>query len=328
MNVQAINSVSSLNFEGKSKKSQQKKSENNYPQMDSPASKSAAKSMRNLLTGLMILGASATGGSMMTSCAKAEAFAEAKSKIEVTVIGHDCKHDHTIIHDTIHHRDTIIETIIKPVNVKEYPVHLGDSLLAQGINIGIPLEGPKPGDDVVFVGSKAFNRYDMKLYETHVDSIGTNKRQLSLVTKITDLYDSENPQTSWMKTNITDVPGKGIKLDRYVCDNPTEPNDHEQYMWNYAGYEVRSNGGRGNKPGVNTVYDNTGSLVWKGEYTNKGCEAGSFMFGTLVYDENGNPYLDDEGNPETALYDFNQAKMWSDKIKWVEVPNPEFGKLD
>lgn len=406
MNVQAISSVSSPSFAGKAKKPENKKVENNRPQMDSPASKNSVNSMRSLIYGLMALGAAATGSSIVSSCAEAEAIANAQSSIEVTMVGHECKHGTTIIHDTIHHhhtdtivtppdtiyktdtivtppdtiyktdtivappdtiyktdtivtppdtiyktdtivtppdtiyvtdtiheRDTIvekvIETIIQPVNVKEYPIHLGDSLLAQGLNIGIPLDGPKPnGDDVIFVGSKAYNRYDAKLYETKVDSIGTNKRQLSLVTKVIDLYDSENPRVTWMKTNITDVPGKGIKLERFVSNDPIEPGDHDQWKWNYAGYEIRSNGGRGNKPGVNTVYDNAGNLVWKGEYTNKGCAAGAFMFGTLVYDENGNPYRDEDGNPETASYDFNQAQMWSDKIKLVEVPNPEFGKFN
>lgn len=324
MNVKAIDSVSSLNFEGKSRKSDKLKSENNYPQMDAPASHNAAKSMRNLLAGLMLVGAAAGTAPMMTSCADAEAFASSKS-IAVAVVGCDCKHGTTIIRDTIHHRDTIIQTIIKPVNVREYPYHLADSLIAQGLNIGIPLDGPKPNgnDDVVFVGSKAHNRYDNILYETHVDSVETNRRQLSLVTKMIDLYDPKNTKTTWMKTNVTDVPGKGIKLDRYICKREEEPGDHEQYLWEYAGYEIRSNGGRGNKKGTNTVYDNAGNMIWKGEYTNDGCQAGAFMFGTLVYDENGNPYYDEDGNPETAYYDFDQAQMWSDYVDFKDIIVPD-----
>lgn len=323
MQVNAINNVSSLRFEGKSKRNENKNNLD-YPQMDSPASKDSAKAMKNLVYGLMLLGAAAGGGSMMTGCAEAEATAKS---VSVVVVGHNCNHDHTVIHDTIHDTDTIIETIIKPVVVKEYPYALGDSLIAQGLNIGIPLDGPKPNsDDVAFVASKAFNRYDRKFYETQLDSVNTNREQLSLITKVVDLYDSKNPTTSWMKTLITDVPGKGIKFERYVSNSEKQPNPYE---WNYAGRsEIRSNGARGNKPGVNTVYDNAGNMIWKGEYKKGGEQLGQFLYGQIPVDENGNPYLDEDGKPEMVDYDFDQAKMWSERIQYKEIPNPDFYKLD
>lgn len=90
------------------------------------------------------------------------------------------------------------------------------------MNIGIPIDGPKPDgsgtDSVAYVGSKAHNRYDNKFYESMVDSIDTNKRQLGVVTKVVDMYDDKNPKTSYMKAVINDVPGKGIKITRYVAD--------------------------------------------------------------------------------------------------------------
>ena len=62
MNVKAIDNVSVLSFAGKAenKKNINRKPENtnDYPQQNSPASKNAAKSMRNLIYGLILLGIS------------------------------------------------------------------------------------------------------------------------------------------------------------------------------------------------------------------------------------------------------------------------------
>ena len=66
-------------------------------------------------------------------------------------------------------------------------------------NIGIPIDGPTPNgsgrDSVVYVGSKAHNRYDNVFYESMVDSVETNKRQLAVVTKVIDMYETDNPKT-------------------------------------------------------------------------------------------------------------------------------------
>lgn len=314
MQVQAINNVSSLNFEGLPKKSEEK-SQNNYPQMDSPASKASAKMMRNVIMGLALLGAAATG---TTSCtdSKSSSFAEAYSYAWGAGCNCGGVKDTTVIHDTI------INTVVEPIYLKEFPAAICDSLISQGLNIGVPLDGPAPNgnDDVVFLASKAFNRYDQKFYETQIDSVETNKNQLSLITKIVDFYDDpENPKTTYMKTNIRDVKGKGIQFNRYIKN----PNG----VWKFAYSEVRSNGARGNTPGENRIYDGDGNMIWKGTFS-KGQEAGTFQFGTLALDSDGNIYYDENGNPEIAHYNFDHAQMWSDEITYEKIPNPDFGKLD
>ncbi len=324
MNVNAVNGLSTLNFEGKIRKQEKKQNINkqdDYPQYTDPASKNSARAMKNLIYGLMLLGASAGAPTVLTSCeplVRAEAHAEAYAW--AYGIGGGCHNDTTIIHDTV------INTIIKPIYVREYPFHLADSLIRQGLNIDVPLDGPVPADennDVAFVASKAHNRYDDKFYETQVDSVGTNKERLALVTKVLDFYHAGNPKTSWIRTEVADVPGKGIKLTRYVSNSPRKP---EEWEWNYAGYEVRSNG-KNNSHNTKYIFDNNNKLIWKGEYK-KGETPGTFMYGTIVYDENGNPSIGEDGKPEVAYYDFDKAKMWSERVELEKIPNPDFGILD
>ena len=318
MNVKAISNVSLVNFQGKVNKKnfENKKSENELPQQTNPASKNAAKSMRNLIYGLMVLGAAAGASTMNTSCIKINegnpwAYAWAYA------IGNGCdcngKNDTTVIRDTIHDIDTVLVPEIIPVYVKEYPFHIADSLIRQGLNIGVELEGPVPSDennDVAFVASKAYNRYDAKYYETQIDTAGTNKERLALITKTLDFYeDPENPKTSWMRTEVVDVTGKGIKLSRYVSNSAVRP---ETWQWNYAGYEIRTNN-RDGKTNTKSIFDNNNNLIWQGEYR-RGENPGTFMYGTFVYDENGNPYYDENGEPQKAYYDFEQAKMWSEEV--------------
>lgn len=310
MDVKAINSV---NFTSRSNKTNNysQKPKKEMPQQNTLGSADYARSMRNLILGLMALGASAT----MTSCddywgAEASASASASASANAVVVGcGDHCHRDTV---TIVENDTIINTIIKPVIVREYPYHLGDSLIAQGRNIGIRLDGPTPDgtNDVVFVGSKAHNRYDHKFYETMVDSIGTNERELALVTKVVDLY-ADEPKTYHLKTIVTDVPGKGIKLTRYVANTAQAPANDEQYLWNYAGYEVRTNY-RDGRQNARSIFDNNNDLVYRGNFE-KGQEAGTFLYGSLIInEETGEPYRDEYGEPEFAQYDFDQAVMYSD----------------
>lgn len=317
MQVQAINNVSSLNFEGKAKKQQEKKNiENNYPQMDAPASKAQANMMRNVMMGLALLGAAATA-TMTTGCTEKKLFAESKSYAYAAGCNCGGVRDTTIIHDTI------ISTVVEPIYLKEFPAAICDSLISQGLNIGVPLDGPVPNgnDNVVFLASKAFNRYDQKFYETQIiDSIETNKNQLALKTRILDFYkDPKNPTETNMITKIRDVKGKGLQFNRYL------ENKDGSVKFLYS--EIRSNGARGNKPGENIVYDGNGNMIWKGTFS-KGQEAGTFQFGTLALDSDGNIYYDENGNPEIANYDFDHAQMWSDEIEMVEIPNPDFGKID
>ena len=208
MEVKAINGVNALNFEGKTQKQKKTKTLNNNYQPQ-PASHDGGKAMRNMMLGLMALGATA---GTLASCDKDDIFVEANSSASAsssasaTIIGGNCDHHDTITiikPDTIYDTDTIIHTIIKPIHVKDYPFHIADSLIAQGQNINIPIDGPVPDgsgkDSVVYVGSKAHNRYDNKFYESMVDSVGTNKRELAVVTKVLDLYDSKNPKTTYLK---------------------------------------------------------------------------------------------------------------------------------
>lgn len=338
MEVKAINSsLNALNFEGKNKTHYRKQNIHHYQEQQRPISKDSSKAMRNMMLGLMALGA--TSGTM-TSCEKDDIIAEANSSssasstaiANATIIGGGCDHHDTITiikpdtiylpGDTIYMPgDTIINTEIKPVYVKDYPFHIGDSLIAQGQNIGIPIDGPVPDgsglDSVVYVGSKAHNRYDNKFYESMVDSVGTNKRELAVVTKVVDLYDSKNPKTSYLKSVVTDVPGKGIKITRYVANTDKKPEDDEQYLWNYAGYEVRTNG-RDKKQNIRSIFDNNNNLIYRGNYE-RGTEPGSFLYGSLIInEETGEPYYDDNGKPEFAQYDFDQAVVYSDYAKRSE----------
>ncbi len=319
MEIKAINALS---FNGtnntKNVRNKQQKEFNN-PNKVYQTSPEAAKAMRNLIYGLMILGAA--GATSSCEDLEVSASASASSSASAIAIGNNCDHHDTITiikTDTIHDTDTIINTEIKPIYIKDYPFHLGDSLIAQGMNINIPIDGPIPNgtgrDSVVYVGSKAHNRYDNKYYESMVDSIGTNRRELAIVSKIVDLYDSKNPKTTYMKSVVTDVPGKGIKITRYVADTPKKPGDNEQYLWNYAGYEIRTNG-RDHKQNIRYIFDNQNNLLFRGNYE-KGQEAGTFMYGSLIFDpETGAPVYDEDGNLEFAKYNFDQAVVYSDYAK-------------
>lgn len=299
--------------------------ENDYPQMDAPMSKNTSKAMRDLTMGLMALGAVSQG---LTSCqAEASASASASSSATAVAIGGHCHHRDTVTiikPDTIHETDTVIHTIIKPINVKDYPYNIGDSLIAQGRNIGVPVDGPIPDgtNNAVYMGSKAHNRYDNKFYESMVDSIGTSSKSLAVVTKIVDMYDAKHPKTSYMKAIVTDVPGKGIKISRYVANTDKKP---EEYMWNYAGYEVRTNG-RNGKRNTRSIFDNQNNLIYRGDYE-KGENPGTFLYGSLIYDDaTGEPIYNDKGDPEFAQYDFDQAVIYSDYAKTYTHPGWDYGE--
>ena len=328
-----VKAISTPNFSGRiynKKENKKHQAPQDYPQISAPASQQSSKAMRDLMVGLMALGAATT---TLSSCEPdVTASASAADSSSAVAIGGGWHHKDTVTiikRDTINQTDTVIHTIIKPINVKEYPFNLGDSLIAQGKNIGVPIDGPQPNgsgkDNVVYLGSKAHNRYDNKFYESMIDSVGTNRRELSIVSKIVDMYDAENPKTSYMKTVVTDVPGRGIKLTRYVTNSETKPTDKEEYLWNYAGYEVRTNG-RDGRRNVRSIFDNNNKLVYKGDYE-KGENPGTFLYGALIYDENtGDVIKDDSGEPEFAQYDFDQAVIYSDYAKTFYVPGWNYGE--
>ena len=324
MNVKAINGLSVSSFQGRTQNHKKEKQVQKY---------NSSKAMRNLVLGLMALGATA---GTMTSCtedsvASASASASASSSASASVQIGGCPHRDTVTiikpdtiyipeKDTviIHDKDTIFNTEIKPIYVKDYPFHIGDSLIAQGENIGIPVDGPGSDEEnAVYIGSKAHNRYDNKFYESMVDSVGTNKRELAVVTKVVDMYEDDNPKTYYLKGVVTDVPGKGIKITRYIANTDKKPDDDEQYLWNYAGYEVRTNG-RDGKQNIRSIFDNNNDLVYRGNYE-KGLNPGTFMYGSIILDpETGNPVYDENGEPQFAQYDFDQAVIYSDYAKRSE----------
>ena len=319
MEVKAIDSLSLQQFEGV-KKSKRVDHKQSYPQMHAPASKKAAKAMRDMMMGLMLLGATA---GTMTSCDDMfEAHADASAWAKAWACGGQAKSDTTVVHDTINHVDTVFVTDVEPVNFKEYPFHIADSLINQGLNIGVELDGPVPSaenNNVVFLASKAHNRYDNKFYETHAQYHGTTGEVLTTITKCVDMYDAKHPKTQWIKSMITDLPGEGIQIDRFVSGSEAEPTTSTR--WNYAGYEIRTNN-RNGKTNTVRVYDKNDQLIGerKGEYL-RGQEAGTFMYGTVVYDDDGTPFIDpDDGQVVWTYYDFDQAKMWSDRVDRKDVP--------
>ncbi len=310
MKIQAVNNLSFQNFEGKMKPSKKHHSEINNGQ--NKFSREAVNAMRSLVLAGMIMGAA---GAVSTSCTS-ESFADSFS---ITYgLGCDCpnKKDTVYIKD----RDTIFVQEIVPQFVKEYPKSLSDSLVAQGLNLGLELDGPKPNsnNNAVFIASNAYNRYDRRYYETSIDPVKTNREQLSLLTKVVDMYDERNPKTFWMNTIVRDLPGEGIKFDRYVCNREKAPGTHESGLWNYSNSEVRTNNHNGQN--LVRVYDSNYDLVYRGEYK-KGQDAGAFMFGTIITDENGEPYYDDNGQPEKVDYNFDQGKMFTSEMKEIQTEN-------
>jgi len=348
MNVQAINGISlAPKFEGSVKKTANNESAQSYSQMSAPMSKDFAKALeaqvsfgqrkrhpvRNAILASGI-GAMTLGG--MTSCekglirAETDSWATTSSSAWAWACGNDGKP--VIIRDTItiHDTDTITKTVFEPVYVKEYPWHLADSLIRQGLNIGVELNGPTPTDTenhVAFIGSVAYNEYDYKLYETKLDSIGTNAETLSLVTKVSDMYDDpKNPKVSFIKTEIVDVPGRGIKFTRFILpENMVDERDKTKFpkssdpRFRYADYEIRTNN-RDGRHNSARIYDRMDNLPdgREAEYV-RGDKLGQFLFGSVVYDPNGNPYIGEDGKPEKAYYDFSGAKMLSSEVKLVDL---------
>lgn len=353
MNVQAINGISSApKFEGGLEKRANNQSAQSYPQMSAPMSKDAAKAIENSAMisfgqkrrhpvrnaiiagsiGAMTLGSMASCEKDLMSTSSSAWSATDSEAWAWACGGSDGKP--IIVRDTItvHDTDTITKTVYEPVYVKEYPWHLADSLIRQGLNIGVELNGPTPSDTenhVAFIGSVAYNEYDYKLYETKLDSIGTNAETLSLVTKVSDMYDDpKNPKISYIRTEIVDVPGRGIKFTRFILpENQVRDYDKTKFpkssdpRFRYSDYEIRTNN-RDGKHNSARIYDRMDNLPdgREAEYL-RGNKLGQFLFGSVVYDKNGNPFIGEDGKPEKAYYDFSGGKMISSEVKLVKIPN-------
>ncbi len=326
MEVKAINSVSSLNFGQRSDKPKNKNvSQPDYPQMDAPSSRNAANAMRHLVMAAALLGATTMATGSLTSCDKWDdksySYSESKSESNSSAIAVGksccgCGKDTVVIHDTIK-GDTVIKMEFVPVIIHNYPFHLADSLIQQGKNIGIPIEGPSTGDSLVFVGSFARNMYDNITYQTYAtENLSDNTQyKLSTITKITNGYNEANPKVSWMRSTISDIKDEGIYIKREVCDSPLPPSADQEYKWKDAGYEIRTNGSNGKNNKI-SVFDKNGNLVYANKDYVRGMEAGTFELATVAYDRDGNVIYDEEtGKPEMVYYDFDNAKIWAEKAQ-------------
>lgn len=308
MDVKAVNSVSlQQSFEGKSNRKENKNNAD-YPQMSSPASKKASKAMRDMAMGLMLLGAAAGASTGMTSCVKAEAWAEAEANAWawgwiINNGGCNCKPD----------------TIFQTTPIREVNWAINDSIKNQFINIGAEVDGPVDGENVLLVSGTFRNKYDNKVTQFQVDSTECNKKQMTYVSKITDLYDPNNPKKQWVKTIAKDVPGRGIKYEFYTTNSTSKP---EPWQYNQSYSVIVSNGARGGKPGVNTIYDKDGQMIWQGQLT-KGEKAGTFMYGKIALDSEGNPYINpDTGKPELIDYDYDNCKIFTREVDWGKFQQP------
>lgn len=264
------------------------------------------------MMGLMLLGAAAG----TQSCVEADAWAEADAKATawgwvINNNGCDCKPD----------------TIFQTTPIREVNFAINDSIIHQFLNVGSEIDGPLPGDgkNVILVSGTFRNRYDNKIVDFQVDSLGSNSRQNMYVSKVTDLYDPKNPKKQWIQTIAKDVPGKGIKYEFYTANSTTKP---EPWQYNQSYSVIVSNGARGNRPGVNTIYDRDGNMIWQGQLT-KGQQAGAFTYGVLALDDNGQPYIDPEtGEPEMIDYDFDSTKIWSREVEYKQFEKPTNTNID
>lgn len=304
MDVKAINNVSlQQSFEGKTRK-KENKNHAEYPQMDSPASKKASKAMRNMAMSLMLLGAT-TGG--MTSCVDADADAEA---VAGDVINNNFIWGWIINNDCCNCKP---DTIFQTTPIREVNWAVNDSIKNQFINIGAEVDGPTDGENVLLVSGEFRNKYDNKVTKFQVDSIGCDKRQMMYTAKVTDLYDPKNPKKEWWQVTAKDVPGRGIKYTFSTTNSKEKPEDW-QYNEKYS--IIVSNGARGDKPGINTIYDKDGNMIWQGQLT-KGQQSGTFCHNVIALDEDGNPYIDPEtGEPELIDYDYDNCKIWTREVEW------------
>jgi len=372
MEVNAINATSQVGFQGLFGKSKKSENKNNasYPQMDAPASKSTSNAMRAATFATLL---AAAGAGALSSCSKddfikSEAWSASVADALASVYYEPVIPDPIIIHDTITKRDTvevpgphvvdtiyvpkighdtvyvpkyitehdtIVQTKIQPVNVKDAPWKIMKIMAEQHTDLGIPIVGPAPrhdNDSILFMGSTAYNEYDCKLYQTQLDSVETTKNTLSLVTRVTDYYKGfDKPKVSYIKTTVVEAPGRGLKIDKSVmseekakrygfdrtdCELPSSAH----YGWVPVGSEEQRSNNDGKTVSV-TRFDSQGNELECRDELIKGVEEGTFLYGKHIYDANNKVYRDDDGNPEKAYYDFSNAKAYTTKVRRVGGPD-------
>jgi hypothetical protein len=324
VNIQAINGINSISkrasisFGQLHKVKPQDIQPEEVPQ-DTFEKSSGSRGMRRALFWALGLGLGAT---VFNSCvdAKSFSFADANAVAKDSCMCAGMPRTDTIYvtrHDTINNHDTIyVDTVItetKPVYVKEFPFHIADSLIRQGLNVGVPLDGPMPKDinnDVVFVSSNAFSCYDNYFYNTTLDNDGTNKDCLSLITKATDLYHDDNPQNYWIRTRVYDDPGVGLYFVREIAYGDKEPKPSDFKEW--GGSETRTNLHNGHNK---YTRKNTDGTIASGYYS----KSLTGIPGAFT-DDADVPYA----NPTVTSYNFDQANMRSERVKTIpkdQVPS-------
>ncbi|MBO6088326.1 hypothetical protein J6P92_08295 [bacterium] len=240
--------------------------------------------------------------------------------------------------------DTVYQTKVDSLHFKEYPFHIADSLIAHGLNNGFKLNGPKPkenGNNVVFLASVCYNRYDHALYQTYAvdDEQANTGKMATLITRVTQYYDNfdptvtkDNPKISFIKQVVTDVPGQGIQFEnskffasRSEASNKDYIPDPFDPRFMQSGKEIHTNlrNGTNRVTIINPVRDKYGNVtgyekVWRGDFK-KGQLDQSFFFNTFARDENGDVYIDENTNqPEQINYDFTDGEMVSRAVEWQE----------
>lgn len=355
------------------KKSDNHSEVKSYAQMDSPMSKNAAEAIKNnsmisfgernrnsnmkkMVAAAAI--AAATAGAT-TSCETYQGCVECDRKSQnIYVICGDCNNKTDSI-KTVIKRDTLYlpgdtiympgDTIYMPgdttiitktdsVHFDDYPFHIADSLIAHCQNNGFKIDGPIPTDynnHVVFLASACYSKYDQKMYQTHaVDDGGANTDKMAtLITKVTNMRDPKNIKVSYIKSVVTDVPGKGIQFEYSMIPedqvSKIEAKDPDwipgafDYRFLQSGKEIHTN----LRNGTNrvTILNSKGEEEWKGDFK-KGQLPQTFFHQTFARNpKTGEVYYDENGNPEVANYNFEQGQAITKYVTYKESESGRYG---
>lgn len=232
------------------------------------------------------------------------------------------------VNDTIiNKKDTTIHSSFQPMNLKHFAFDLSDSLIAQSLNLGIPVKGPlspsNKNNKILLLGAKAYDKTNGKFYEAKLDNSESSIGILTFYTKIVDLKEKDpNKQVSYMKTMVFDMNGQGIRLERFIKSDNTDKNcncpDVPDYVWVSAGGETRMNNNDGTVRVL--VTDKYGNPL-NGEYgkITKGNDIGSFLFGSYVYEHDGKPCIScPKGTPVKVNYEFSDAKIYTTELQGIK----------
>lgn len=247
MEVKAIQGLSLMNQTGSLKKSDNHSAVQNYAQMDAPMSKNAAEAIKN--NSMVSFGERKNGKSMKDAAMATAATAMILGSLNsCKVIEDGCNTCKPNIYVNCNKCDEKPDTTNKPSDpAKPLNYHITDSLTAHLIEIGGIVTGSLPKDSnnhVVFRSGKFYNEYDNHLYETEaIKGRGNNKEQVTLITKVTDKYNRNNPKVSYVKSIVKPLYGVGMNFENYEISNDklggnsSSPKENDS-RWEYTGTEV------------------------------------------------------------------------------------------